>query len=120
MKDEGRGGGSELGSDLDPDPWKILWIRIRQNDVDPFNPDPQHCLQQEHQKLQRSLHATSPEPEATAFKATILAVQAQGYKKIKINSTNRTHSNSTFSTAVLPVGILYFLFSVYKKIKTQS
>ena len=85
MKDEGRGGGSELGSDLDPDPdpWKILWIRIRQNDADPFNPDPQHCLQQEHQKLQRSLHATSPEPEATAFKATILAVQAQGYKKNK-------------------------------------
>ena len=37
MKEEGRGGGSELGSDLDldPDPWKILWIRIRQN-------DPQH------------------------------------------------------------------------------
>ena len=38
-KEEGRGGGSELGSDLDPDPWKILWIRIRQNDAD------QHCRQ---------------------------------------------------------------------------
>ena len=35
MKEEGRGGGSELGSDLDLDPWKILWIRIRQNDADP-------------------------------------------------------------------------------------
>ena len=48
MKEEGRGGGSELGSDLDldpdPDPWKILWIRIRQNDADPVDPDPQHCL----------------------------------------------------------------------------
>ena len=40
VKEEGSGG--ELGSDLDldPDPWKILWIRIRQNDADP---DPQHC-----------------------------------------------------------------------------
>ena len=48
MKEEGRGGGSELGSemDLDPDPWKILWTRIRQNDADPLDPDPdmQHCL----------------------------------------------------------------------------
>ena len=45
MKEEGSGG--ELGSDLDldPDPWKILWIRIRQNDMDPLDPDPdpQHC-----------------------------------------------------------------------------
>ena len=48
VKEEGRGGGSELGSDLDsdPDPWKILWIRIRnrQNGADPLDPDPQHCL----------------------------------------------------------------------------
>ena len=45
VKEEGRGGGSELGSklDLDPDPWKILWIRIRQNDADSLDPDPQHC-----------------------------------------------------------------------------
>ena len=37
MKEEGRGGGSELGSDLDldPDPLKNFWIRIRQNDTDP-------------------------------------------------------------------------------------
>ena len=42
VKEKGRGGGSELGSD--PDPWKILWIRIRQNDADPLDPDPQHCL----------------------------------------------------------------------------
>ena len=46
MKEEGRGGGSELGSylDLDPDtdPWKILWIRIRQIDADPLDPDLQH------------------------------------------------------------------------------
>ena len=42
VRQEGRGGGSELGFDLDldPDPWKILWIRIRQNDADP---NPQHC-----------------------------------------------------------------------------
>ena len=41
-----KGGGSELGYDLDldPDPWKILGIRIRQNDADPLDldPDPQH------------------------------------------------------------------------------
>ena len=44
VKEEGSGG--ELGSDLDLDPWKILWIRIRQNDADPLDPDPdsQHCL----------------------------------------------------------------------------
>ena len=48
VTEEGRGVGSELGSDLDsdPDPWKILWIRIRnrQNGADPLDPDPQHCL----------------------------------------------------------------------------
>ena len=49
MKEEGRGGGSELGSDLNldsdpaPAPWKILWIRIRLNDADYLDPDPQHC-----------------------------------------------------------------------------
>ena len=44
VKEEGSGGGSEQGSDLepDPDPWKILWIWIRQNDADPLDPDPQH------------------------------------------------------------------------------
>ena len=40
MKEGGRGCGSELGSDLYLDPWKILWIRIRQNDADPLDPDP--------------------------------------------------------------------------------
>ena len=44
MKEEGSGGRGELGSDLelDPDPWKLLWIRIqiRQNDADPLEPDP--------------------------------------------------------------------------------
>ena len=44
MKEEGRGGVSELGSDLDPDPWKILLIWIQQNDADPLDPDPQHCF----------------------------------------------------------------------------
>ena len=43
-KGGGEGGGSELGSDLDldlnPDPWKILQIRIRQNDADPLDSDP--------------------------------------------------------------------------------
>ena len=34
--------GSGSGSGLDP--WKILWIRIRQNDADPLDPDPQHWL----------------------------------------------------------------------------
>ena len=50
MKDEWRGGGSEIGSDLDldPDPWKILWIR--QNYADPCHPDPQHCLGQKNLK----------------------------------------------------------------------
>ena len=46
VKEEGSGG--ELGSDLDPDPdpWKILWIRIRvrQNDADLLDPDPQHWV----------------------------------------------------------------------------
>ena len=41
VKEDRRGGGSVLGSDLI---WKILWIRIRQNDADPVDPDPQHCL----------------------------------------------------------------------------
>ena len=42
MKEEGRDGelGSDLDLDLDPDPWKILWIRIRQNDADSLDPDP--------------------------------------------------------------------------------
>ena len=35
VRDGERGGGSELGSDLDLDPWNILWIRIRQNYADP-------------------------------------------------------------------------------------
>ena len=59
MKEEGRGGGSELGSDLDldldldldPDPWKILWIRIRQNYADPLDPDPQHCFKYESKSI---------------------------------------------------------------------
>ena len=42
--------GSDL--DLDPDLWKILWIRIWQNDADPLDldldPDPQHCLKVMH------------------------------------------------------------------------
>ena len=45
VKEEGIFGGIELGSDqcLDLDPWKILWIRIRQNYADPADQDPQHC-----------------------------------------------------------------------------
>ena len=46
MKEDGRGGGTELGFDLDLDPdpdlLKILCFRIRQNDADPLDPDPQH------------------------------------------------------------------------------
>ena len=49
VKEEGRSGGSELGSDLDldPDPKKKLQIPIRQNDADPLDPnmDPQHWFQ---------------------------------------------------------------------------
>ena len=50
MKEKGGGrrGGvgevSQFGS-IDPDPWKIFRIRIWQNDADPSEPDPQHCLQ---------------------------------------------------------------------------
>ena len=42
----GRSGGREQGSDLgiDPDPWKIFWLRIRQNDADSLDPDPQQCF----------------------------------------------------------------------------
>ena len=32
---------SEPGLDMDPDPWKMFWIRP--NDTDPLDPDPQHC-----------------------------------------------------------------------------
>ena len=39
VKEEGRVGGSGLGSDLDLDKLKILWIRIRQNNANPFDPD---------------------------------------------------------------------------------
>ena len=31
-------------TDPDPDPWKILCFRIRQNDADPLDPDLQHWL----------------------------------------------------------------------------
>ena len=32
--------------DPDPDPWKILWIRIQiwENDADPLDLDLQHCF----------------------------------------------------------------------------
>ena len=42
VKEDGSGGelGSYMDLDPDPDPWKILWIRIRQNDADPLDPDP--------------------------------------------------------------------------------
>ena len=44
VREEGRGGESELGSDMDlnmdPDPWKILRIWIQQNYVDPSHSDP--------------------------------------------------------------------------------
>ena len=42
----GRSGGREQGSDpgIDPDPWKIFWLRIRQNDADYLDLDPQQCF----------------------------------------------------------------------------
>ena len=39
MKEEGSGGELSSDIDLDPDPWKILWIRIRKKDADPLDPD---------------------------------------------------------------------------------
>ena len=42
MKEEGSSGELVSDLDLDPDPRKILWIRVRQNDADPLDPDPQH------------------------------------------------------------------------------
>ena len=59
MKEEGRIGGSELGLDLDldADPRKILWIRIRQNDADPLDPDPQHYRRVEHNDVLDSADA---------------------------------------------------------------
>ena len=44
VKEEERGGRSDLGSDLDldpePYPWKIWWTRIRLIDADPLDLDP--------------------------------------------------------------------------------
>ena len=37
VKEEGSGGELGLDLDLDPYPWKILWIRFRQNDADPLD-----------------------------------------------------------------------------------
>ena len=63
VKEEGRGGGSELcmfcsgsGSGsmeniMDSDPWKILWIWIQHNDMDPFDPDLQHCIKYSSTKI---------------------------------------------------------------------
>ena len=69
VREEGRGGGTQLGSELgsdqdldpDPDPWKILWIRIRiwQNDTDPLDPDPQHCFQLPGKSAVKSHHIAS-------------------------------------------------------------
>ena len=45
MRDKGGGLRGERGEVRDP--WKILWIWIRQNDADPLDhldPDPQHCF----------------------------------------------------------------------------
>ena len=42
VKEKWRGGGSEVGSDLDPDQLKMFWIR--QNDADHLDPDPQYCM----------------------------------------------------------------------------
>ena len=36
------GNGDERGSDVDPDPQKIFFIRIRQNYAGSLDPDPQH------------------------------------------------------------------------------
>ena len=45
-KEVGRGDGLGSDLDLDPDPWEILWIRIRQNDSDPLDADSEHCKNQ--------------------------------------------------------------------------
>ena len=60
VKEKGRRGGSELGSDLDldPDKWKILWIRIWQNYADPLDldPDPQHRVLPTHAQGMEERH----------------------------------------------------------------
>ena len=38
----GSGSGS-MENIMDPDPWKMLWIRLRKNDADLLDSDPQHC-----------------------------------------------------------------------------
>ena len=42
-----------LGSDLDLDPWKILWIR--QNDADPLDSNPQNSRRGEGGELGKDL-----------------------------------------------------------------
>ena len=53
LKEEGSVG--ERGSDLDLDPWKILWIQIRiqQNDADPLDLDldPPNCFPGSHSQI---------------------------------------------------------------------
>ena len=81
MKEEGRGGGSELGSDMDmkinpdPDPWKISWIRIRQNYADPLDPDPQHCFSGARLAPERSFYST--------LRAYIVQQRAQGLHRLR-------------------------------------
>ena len=64
VREEGRGGGSEQRSGLDPDPRKIL--RIRPNDTDPLYLDPQHCPEgtcsawSKNQKICEKKRQTSP------------------------------------------------------------
>ena len=60
----GRGGGHKLGSDLDLDPWKILWIRFWHNDADPLGLDLQHFLYTTYEKLIPPLSPPSTFPKS--------------------------------------------------------
>ena len=46
----GSGSGS-MENIMDSDPWKILWIWIQHNDMDPLDPDLQHCIKYSSTKI---------------------------------------------------------------------
>ena len=71
----GRGGGHKLGSDLDLDPWKILWIRFWHNDADPLGLDLQHFLYTTYEKL----HSLPPQPSPNLSAGETLSEEAEDF-----------------------------------------